>query len=682
MPAGVTVVRSRVVSSTLHITMPARDRSSSNSVDASWAWRNVAAIVAALAQHHSVLEPQIFIEHVSNVGSRQPFRRLQAVPNAGIDITYFVKIMSGDDMAHIKDAIIRFNNPDNFAGFLAKVIAELGTSRLPQSLSSARGRAEAAVVREDYLVPKATWIPISDWYECSREGWQSREIECSTGNPKACDITGRIPTRRPCNGSHSLTDSYIGVVIALVAWALVFLAWIFRCWWAVPKLTSGRIQLTFATGEEQEIRFNKWDTMHGSDLKQSAWMARQSLSNFSHGQDVDAMAERVRHRIGEDSHDDAHVLSNKGEEEEENRIREDSHDDAHVLSNKSEEEEDEEENQICEDSHDDTSVLSCEGEEEEENPWSPEDVVVHIVDHVRESQNDLDVWCPDDLLWSPDDNKSLKSPDDESVSDAATKNHKGVDVLGSDTALEAYSSVHELEYFCTTHCQWVTALVVSCSRHPVLPTTPRYDVVIGRHPLWQGQRRTSVDLNCLREPLTGPVSYYCSEQRSWLPAEAAPEAMSQATQNMPSYWVQLLDPPSVIRNVPAVHVTARFYCGCHIEAYLGLDVGWVPGVVLASSPLDEDSHIDVDIESTSCWDALSPRLARPAWLRGLEGLAHSMLVQRLMTQLWCNVTVEIEVWANKEFEPQREETPSTFNDQALEVVTLPAYRVRHSELTV
>lgn len=645
MPAGVTVVRRRVVSSTLQITMPVGDSGSSDLVDASWAWRNVAAIVAALAQHHSVQEAQIFIDHVSNVGSRRPVRRLNVVPNAGIDITYFVKIMSGDDTAHIKDAAARFNNPDNFAGFLfllAKVMTELGASRLPQNLRSARGRAEAAVVLDDYLVPKATWIPISDWGECSREGWQSRQIECSTGNPKACDLAGRIPKRRPCNGSLSSTTAYRGVVIVLVAWALVILAWIFRCWWEVPKLTSGSIQLTSETGEEQRIRLN---VKHDSNLRRSRWMARMmrllsprvlcedkrpSLSHFSHGQRFDDIAESVCHdRLGEARRDDMHVLSNRGKQE-------------------------------------------------EEDLWSPDDVVVHIVDHARESQNGQDLWSPDDEenddLWSPDE-ESLWSPDDESVSDAATKNYKEVDVLSSDIAREAYSSAHELEYFSTTYCHWVTASVVSSGCQHALRRTPRYDILIGRHPGFQGQRQTLVELNCLREPLTGPVSYYCSEQLSWLPAEAAPEAVSQATQTMPSYWVQLLDPPSVIRHVPAVQVRARFYCGCQIEAYLGLDTGWVPGVVLASSPLDEGPLIDQDITITPCCDALSPRLARPAWLRGLED-------QKIMTQLWCNVTVEIEVSTTTEFAPQREETSSTFCDQVLEVVTLPSYRLRHSELTV
>eukprot|EP00930_Biecheleria_cincta_P066818 TRINITY_DN530_c0_g2_i2.p1 TRINITY_DN530_c0_g2~~TRINITY_DN530_c0_g2_i2.p1 ORF type:complete len:1064 (-),score=92.86 TRINITY_DN530_c0_g2_i2:116-3007(-) len=240
---------------------------SNAALGASWALDNISPFIASLAQQLGVNYPQILIKHILDLESQQQRRlsasiRLLATAPVGFSIDYIVELLEADDQMQVRDAALL--GGANFTSFVKKVEAALiqEGNQVPSSLGKATGFAEADVL-ENFYLEEHVWLNITDWSECKSDGesawgyaWKTRQIECSTGNPQACDLGGRLPDRLPCQSGEISAAQAAGIVVAGMVLAIAVCCCIFRCCWTVPLPTAGHVRLKSETGEQRDISFS------------------------------------------------------------------------------------------------------------------------------------------------------------------------------------------------------------------------------------------------------------------------------------------------------------------------------------------------------------------------------------------------------------------------------------------
>lgn len=253
------------------------DAGSAEALSASWAYANRRQVITALAQQLAVNVTQITITRVEDILPEQrrlspeaeSFRLLAAAP-IGFSVEYLVEISKADDQARVRDAAsIGGTNFSDFVGKVEVALVQEGNP-VPASLRKAIGKADAEVMQDFYL-PQHTWIAVTGWSECgfnSSSAWRTRQIECSTDNPEACDLFGRLPETSPCEVIGEGQIEATGITIALVGIGLAVCLCVFRCCWSLPPPRTGNVLLKNDTGEEKDIKFTvlrPGDAHHAGD---------------------------------------------------------------------------------------------------------------------------------------------------------------------------------------------------------------------------------------------------------------------------------------------------------------------------------------------------------------------------------------------------------------------------------
>ncbi|CAE8619812.1 unnamed protein product, partial [Polarella glacialis] len=508
----------------------------------------------ALAAPFKVQPFQVFIRSVTDldgvrrltsssllaVEAEDGQRRLQQSVS-GISMDFVIRIEPGDDAAAIEAKLIDFGN--QATGLYQQSIDALTTGLqtagilVPEGMSSASISMDPPKLVSNFVMPASTWI-LTDWSTCPTtcgEGKQYRSITCSTDSDLQCDAT-------PCGPSISVACGRPATVQECEDYTTCPFSW--RC-------AIGGKSNKYGVGDCDTQLFASIGIVAVPGVlflccltAYCAYKCRPLRGGAVVLKDEDGQNLMVNFEI---YHDTGVVLQENPAHGSTGKI--------HVVWDLDVED-------ASQHTYQKTSRVAIGMGGKKRNAQLTRDSVNH------------NFVLPEDM---PDDEEDL----DAAAAALALEDARPefIDAYAADVTpvKEAYQIGQKVEYYSNTHCKWLPGRINGPGRVAYYSGdegSPTYDVFVG---LQCYQLRNSVELSCLRVPLTQsePVEYYSRRMSQWLRASVHGRQSAPTTFG---YRIVLLSSlEDVLESVPAEKLRRRFPVGSLIEVYQGRELGWIPG---------------------------------------------------------------------------------------------------------